>query len=278
MPIADPDPKAGQKSTRAQGRAAGAARFVRGEGACYGAGSIYFNATTGGRKGMGQVWRLTPSTEGDRLELWVESQRKEDLELPDNIVYAPSGDLIICEDGPGSDRLVGITPAGRYFDLALVRNSESEVAGVTFAPDGRTLFFNIQEEGLTIAVTGPFRTVPTGSGPTVARALPPQHLEPWVPSTIASPHSSEATGGWRRQRCIVWGCRWRSLGLAGDESITMSPPSAIPWYNVGVVWLSEIELAAFSIDHSWAAWKAGEVSATFSDGGCRTVEWKTKIH
>jgi uncharacterized protein len=56
------------------------------------------------------------------------------------------------------------------------------VAGVTFAPDGRTLFFNIQEEGLTIAVTGPFRAAPTGSGPTVARAHPPRHLEPCVPA------------------------------------------------------------------------------------------------
>jgi uncharacterized protein len=178
--IPNPTPDPGKQTTRAQGRAAGAARFVRGEGACYGAGSIYFNTTTGGQKKLGQVWRLTPSPDGDRLELWAESERASDLRQPDNIVFSASGDLYIAEDGAGTDRVVGITPTGRYFEFARVRVSDSETAGVTFAPDGKTVFFNIQEAGVTVAVTGPFRAAPT-AGPAIARALPPAHLEPRVP-------------------------------------------------------------------------------------------------
>jgi secreted PhoX family phosphatase len=182
VPIEIPDPKAGQRTTRAQGRSAGAVRFVRGEGACYGAGSIYFVTTSGGTKRLGQVWRLTPSAEGDRLELWAEPQSSSDLRQPDNILYTATGDIYVCEDGSGADRLIGITPAGKYFELAKGRRSDDETAGATWGPDGRTLFFNLQNSGLTLAITGPLRVAPTGVGPSIARALPPRHLEPVVPS------------------------------------------------------------------------------------------------
>jgi hypothetical protein len=36
------------------------------------------------------------------------------------------------------------------------RLSASEFTGVNFAPNGRALFANIQDEGLCFAVTGPF--------------------------------------------------------------------------------------------------------------------------
>ena len=35
--------------------------------------------------------------------------------------------------------------------------SGSELAGVTFSPDGSTLFVNIQVLGKTVAITGPWR-------------------------------------------------------------------------------------------------------------------------
>jgi uncharacterized protein len=182
VPIEIPDPKAGQRTTRAQGRTAGAVRFVRGEGACYGAGSIYFVCTTGGAKKLGQVWRLTPSADGDRLELWAEPEKASDLRQPDNIVYAATGDIYVCEDGSGADRLIGITPAGKYFELARSHRTDDETAGATFSPDGKTLFFNIQAAGLTVAITGPFRALPNAAPPIVARSLPPRHLEPRVPA------------------------------------------------------------------------------------------------
>jgi secreted PhoX family phosphatase len=37
------------------------------------------------------------------------------------------------------------------------RLSGSELAGVCFSPDGRTMFVNIQQQGLTLAISGPFR-------------------------------------------------------------------------------------------------------------------------
>ena len=206
-------------------------RFVRGEGACYGAGSIYFNATTGGRKGLGQVWRLTPSAEGDRLELWAESQRKEDLELPDNIVYAPSGDLIICEDGPGSDRLVGITPGGRLFRPGA--GAELRLRGCR--RDVRTGWPNplLQHPGRRAddcsdrAVPGR----PRGSDrPSHEHCRPGTWNQP-CPRTISLPRWSEDMVDWRRRRCTVWGCRWDSRLQPEDESVMMGPPSAILWYK-----------------------------------------------
>jgi secreted PhoX family phosphatase len=180
--ISDTDPEPDDKSTRVQGQARGAVRFARCEGICYGGGSIYFTATTGGPAKLGQVWRLTPSPQGDILELWAESRRKEDMEAPDNITFSGSGDLYLCEDGAGNDRLVGITPAGHYFGLASVRVSEAETAGVTFGPDGRSLYFNIQGEGLTLVVTGPFRGAASPGERSLSHRLPPRQLEPAVPA------------------------------------------------------------------------------------------------
>jgi len=34
--------------------------------------------------------------------------------------------------------------------------SIGEVAGVTFSPDGRILFANLQADGVTVAIRGPF--------------------------------------------------------------------------------------------------------------------------
>jgi uncharacterized protein len=32
------------------------------------------------------------------------------------------------------------------------------LAGATFSPDGTTLFVNVQRRGLTLAITGPWKT------------------------------------------------------------------------------------------------------------------------
>ncbi|MEF8796831.1 MAG: alkaline phosphatase PhoX, partial [Salinivenus sp.] len=69
---------------------------------------------------------------------------------------APWGDVIACEDGSGTDTLVGITPDGRFYTLGRNAMSDSELAGAVFSLDGSTLFTNIQHEGLTLAITGPW--------------------------------------------------------------------------------------------------------------------------
>jgi secreted PhoX family phosphatase len=62
--IEDPDPAAAETDTSAvfrQGLTEGAAIFQRLEGAWYGNGSIFFNSTSGGEAGEGQVWEYRPA-------------------------------------------------------------------------------------------------------------------------------------------------------------------------------------------------------------------------
>ena len=68
----------------------------------------------------------------------------------------PNGDLLVCEDHEGIQRLIGVTSAGAYYVMASNPRGASEFAGATFAPDGSTLFVNLQQQGGTLAITGPW--------------------------------------------------------------------------------------------------------------------------
>ena len=150
---------------RYRGYGMGAARFARGEGMWYGSGSVYFACTNGGPGEHGQIWKYTPApAEGTadetddpgRLVLLAEAEASHILDRADNLTVAPWGDLIVCEDGPGGDRLIGVSPEGEYYRFAENTSSDSELAGATFSPDGSTLFVNIQNPGVTLAITGPW--------------------------------------------------------------------------------------------------------------------------
>ncbi|MFN7314119.1 MAG: alkaline phosphatase PhoX [Phycisphaerae bacterium] len=150
---------------RVDGYRAGALRFARGEGMWWGHDSVYFAATTGGSAQKGQIWRYVPdaaNNDAGVLELFVEPNDGHLVENADNLTVSPWGDLIACEDGvdvgvePGN-RLIGITKDGQPYVFARNAISESEFAGVNFSPDGTTMFVNIQGNGLTLAVTGPWR-------------------------------------------------------------------------------------------------------------------------
>ncbi|PSL05942.1 hypothetical protein CLV30_10394 [Haloactinopolyspora alba] len=158
--IADPDPDSSDSlAVFYQGREQGGAVFARLEGAWYGDGSIYINSTSGGDAGIGQVWEYRPRGEsGGQLVLVYESTDPDLLESPDNICVSPNtGGLVLCEDGGGQDLLRGVTNRGQIFDFAALNSSNtSELAGATFSPDGRVLFFNVQSPGITYAVTGPW--------------------------------------------------------------------------------------------------------------------------
>jgi secreted PhoX family phosphatase len=143
----------------------GAARFARGEGMWYGREAVYFACTNGGRQKLGQVWRYVPSpAEGTsdeqdrpgRLELFIEPNDGALVENCDNVTVTPWGDLILCENGPGDEFLVGVTPAGEIYRLGRNALDQQDLAGATFAPDGSTLFVNIQGRGVTLAITGPW--------------------------------------------------------------------------------------------------------------------------
>ena len=148
---------------RYDGFSSGAARFARGEGIWWGNGEAYFACTNGGQLMKGQIFRYKPSiyegtlAEKDHpatLELFVEPNNTALLQNCDNLTIAPWGDIITCEDHEDSPRVIGITPKGDFYLIAKNVGYKSELAGVTFAPDGQTLFVNIQHEGLTLAITG----------------------------------------------------------------------------------------------------------------------------
>jgi secreted PhoX family phosphatase len=172
--IANPDPAdatANPSAVFAQGAAAGGASFRRLEGCWYaGDGTIVFNSTSGGEAGLGQVWMYQRrGNSGGQLSLIFESTSPAMLESPDNITVSPRGGMLLCEDGEGDQYLRGLTRGGLIFDFALYLLSDTEWAGATFSPDGKTLFVNhmgptrgpvppLSDPGMTIAIWGPWET------------------------------------------------------------------------------------------------------------------------
>lgn len=71
---------------------------------------------------------------------------------------------MMCEDGIGDQHILGTTAAGEVFvfarnrvDVGTAGDPEfGELAGATFSADGRTMFFNVYNPGITYAVTGPW--------------------------------------------------------------------------------------------------------------------------
>lgn len=156
-----------QTGVFAQGRRKGGAAFARLEGCWYGNGLVYFNSTSGGKLGAGQVWQFDPKQQ--QLKLIFESPAREVLDSPDNIAVSPRGGIVLCEDPNRIARLQGMTPDGRLFPFAAnhvvldgQRNGfrgdfrTREWAGATFSRDGEWLFANIYEPGITFAITGPW--------------------------------------------------------------------------------------------------------------------------
>ena len=150
-----------------QGLDRGGALFSRLEGACHHDGKVWVTSTDGGEARMGQVWELDVARE--RLRLVFQSPGPDVLNMPDNVCLSPRGALALCEDGTTTPCLRGLTRDGRIITFARnairlngERNnmmgdySTREFAGVTYSPDGRWLFFNIQTPGITFAVTGPW--------------------------------------------------------------------------------------------------------------------------
>lgn len=150
-----PDPSAETIPCREQARKLGAAIVRRGEGlAGDGAHTVVFCATSGGPLDLGQIFSL--DLVRNELRLLVQSEDRARLNMPDNCVIAPWGDVLFCEDGDRDDRLMGLTPEGELYDLAHNALTGQEMAGVCFSPDGQVMFLNLQRDGVTLAVRGPF--------------------------------------------------------------------------------------------------------------------------
>ncbi|UYB43086.1 PhoX family protein [Streptomyces sp. Je 1-4] len=117
----------------------------------------------------GQVWFYDPRRRTLTLKvlLGVNPDPSKDgaLDGPDNITVSPYGGLIISEDGEGVQHLFGATDDGRTYPIArnelnigtAAEPEFSEFTGPVFSQDGQTLFANIQEPGIMLAITGPWK-------------------------------------------------------------------------------------------------------------------------
>ena len=156
---------------RFRGVERGAAVFGRGEGMWRTSDGVYFACTVGGKKQLGQIWKYVPSPQEGTpaeahnpgvLELFIEPNDGSVVANADNIAASPWGDMLVCEDSvfesDTENFLLGVTPGREVYKLARNAASSSELAGCTFSPDGSTLFVNVQGDGKTFAITGPWRT------------------------------------------------------------------------------------------------------------------------
>lgn len=158
-----------------QGLAQGASFFKRLEGCCYYDEQVVFTSKSGGAAGAGQIFAYNPAD--SKLRLVFESQHHQHISGPDNIIFSPRGNLLVCEDQEAgasrSQRLFGFTEQAKYFPLARVNDAargefagnklnrnfhNSEWCGVCFSADGKWLFANIQKPGITLAITGPWQS------------------------------------------------------------------------------------------------------------------------
>jgi secreted PhoX family phosphatase len=145
---------------RLRAHEAGAARIARGEGIHLDGDTLYFTATIGGPIGRGQILRLELGEGRDTLDVLAESRDPATLDMPDNLTVSPQGELFVCEDGLGRSHLHRVTPDGRTLPFAANANGHGELAGPCFSPDGTLLFLNLQSEGTTVVIRGPFAKIP----------------------------------------------------------------------------------------------------------------------
>ncbi|MGP3977827.1 alkaline phosphatase PhoX [Streptomyces sp. 8N114] len=169
-----PDPLAKETPVRFQDFGKGGITHAQKLEGCYwGGSSVYFvssyarSAEGSQQDHFGQIWRYDPRRR--RLTLVIVFGPDTDVQLPgeepDNICLAPSGGLMVCEDGEGAQHVFGLTRQGKVYPMA--RGAQNigtpeepewgEFAGVTFAPDGRTMYVNCYKPGTTFAVTGPWK-------------------------------------------------------------------------------------------------------------------------
>lgn len=163
---------------RYRGFERGAAQFARGEGMWFGIGPgakkesvrpssrVYFACTNGGSKKLGQLWRYLPSpyegTARERedsgvLELFLEPNDSSVIANADNLSVTPWGGLVVCEDSDlDRKRMIMVAPDGQVSTFARNALNRSELAGSCFSPDGTTMFVNIQNPGITLAIHGPW--------------------------------------------------------------------------------------------------------------------------
>lgn len=155
-----PDPSAASVATARQ--VAPSTAFPGSEGIAWGHGVIYFTTKYDNR-----VWAFDPKAE--LMRVIYDDDRYADPVLTgvDNVVVAPSGDVLVAEDG-GDMQLVAIAPSGDVFPiLQVATHAGSEITGPAFDPSATRLYFSSQRgpngglhEGVTFEIRGPFSSSP----------------------------------------------------------------------------------------------------------------------
>ena len=113
--------------------------------------------------------RSGSTTRAETIQLLFQSPGALVLNNPDNLTVSPRGGLVLCEDGGGEEFVHGLTVDGKIFHFAkntVVLNGErngitgnfagSEFAGACYSPNGQWLFVNVQNPGISLAITGPW--------------------------------------------------------------------------------------------------------------------------
>lgn len=186
-----PDPSASSAPTRNQ--VPEARMFDGGEGIWFDLGHVYFTT-----KGTNRVW--VHDIADQRTTVLYDAAEFEDPPLTgvDNIVVAPSGDLVVAEDG-GNLQLVLIAADTRdvvpIMQLVGEEHAGSEITGPCFSPDGSRLYFSSQRggggSGVTYEITGPFRTTRVGIAADGATGMDP--AAPDEGSGSSAPADTDAT-------------------------------------------------------------------------------------
>jgi secreted PhoX family phosphatase len=162
------NPLGDETSVREQVIALGATPIKKAEGTWRDQdGNIWFVSSYGGGPNAeepgdvtavehaGQIFRYDPRDEV--IELVAFFPPGTPYDGPDNITVGPHGFAIACTDGEDDQYLIGISEKGAVFPFAFNAGTGDEFAGATFAPDGDTLFVNIQgSPAFTIAIWGPW--------------------------------------------------------------------------------------------------------------------------
>lgn len=101
------------------------------EGCYWGGRSVYFvssfarSSEGSAADHYGQIWRYDPDRR--RLTLVIVFGPDTDVQLPgeepDNICLAPSGGLMVAEDGEGAQHVYGVTTRGEVYPMARGRQN-----------------------------------------------------------------------------------------------------------------------------------------------------------
>ncbi|MDH6227562.1 alkaline phosphatase PhoX [Streptomyces sp. MJP52] len=161
-----PDRDARTVPVRRQFGASEITRARKLEGMWWGDGGAYLvssfaRAESPGNAHDGAVWFYDPKRRTLTLKVLIgvnpDPEAEGGYDGPDNITVSPYGGLVVAEDGEGLSHLFGATDSGRTYPIARNELNDSEFAGVTFSPDGRTLYACIQNPGILLAITGPWK-------------------------------------------------------------------------------------------------------------------------